>query len=145
MTRTHKILVALSALLPAAGLAAAGARIQAGDSTRGASLFRLHCASCHGRDARGDGPLGKNLGAPPTDLRDVAFLLQRGDSELQTAIAQGGKAVKRSFTMPAFASQIAPLDVWDIVAFLRQGQPMISDYFPGAARFAARSYPLEGE
>ena len=34
----------------------------------GASLFSSYCTSCHGRDARGDGPAANALAASPKDL-----------------------------------------------------------------------------
>lgn len=142
---TRAVLVPLLLALPAAGLAAS-APLLTGDAGRGAALFRLHCAACHGRTGTGDGPLAKNLGAPaPTDLRDVAFLMQRGDDQLQRAIAGGGRAFKGSFTMPAFAGQLSTLDLWDLVAHIRTAQPSIAGLFPTAVRYTARSFALEGE
>ncbi|MDX1431992.1 MAG: cytochrome c [Gammaproteobacteria bacterium] len=41
----------------------------------GAEEFRHACASCHGADARGDGPLAQLLVVPPPDLTRLA----RGD------------------------------------------------------------------
>ena len=38
------------------------------------------CASCHGREGHGDGPLSQNLPAKPIDLRD-ASLFKRGVTE----------------------------------------------------------------
>jgi mono/diheme cytochrome c family protein len=38
----------------------------------GARLFSTHCATCHGRDARGDGPLAGQLRRPPPDLTKYA-------------------------------------------------------------------------
>jgi mono/diheme cytochrome c family protein len=34
--------------------------------------YQRHCASCHGMDARGDGPLAKYLTVKPADLTQVA-------------------------------------------------------------------------
>lgn len=144
MNRTLPLVV-LAALVAATAFAAPAPRAVSGDVARGASLFRLHCASCHGLDARGDGPLAPQLGAPaPTNLRDVAFLMQRGDDDLEKAIAQGGKA-KGSFTMPAFAGQLGILDIWDLVAFVRDGQPSVGEYFPAAARFTAKAYTFDAD
>jgi len=38
----------------------------------GAELFETHCASCHGADARGNGPAASALNVPPTDLTRIA-------------------------------------------------------------------------
>jgi mono/diheme cytochrome c family protein len=38
----------------------------------GGSLFRTYCASCHGTEAKGDGPLAENLRIRPADLTLIA-------------------------------------------------------------------------
>ncbi|HEX9187302.1 MAG TPA: c-type cytochrome [Vicinamibacteria bacterium] len=38
----------------------------------GAYAFRTYCASCHGTDGRGDGPLAENLRFHPPDLTLIA-------------------------------------------------------------------------
>lgn len=38
----------------------------------GEPRFQRYCASCHGADARGDGPVGRALQVPPPDLRRIA-------------------------------------------------------------------------
>jgi mono/diheme cytochrome c family protein len=38
----------------------------------GAYAFRTHCASCHGVDAKGEGPLAENLHFRPPDLTLIA-------------------------------------------------------------------------
>jgi mono/diheme cytochrome c family protein len=38
----------------------------------GESVFRSYCASCHGLDARGNGPAARALNVPPADLRRIA-------------------------------------------------------------------------
>jgi mono/diheme cytochrome c family protein len=53
----------------AAGFAAAA---QAEDSDIGKSEFRSSCASCHGTDARGRGPVSDQLKTPPPDLTMLA-------------------------------------------------------------------------
>jgi len=38
----------------------------------GASLFKTYCASCHGKAAKGDGPLAEHLRFRPPDLTLIA-------------------------------------------------------------------------
>lgn len=38
----------------------------------GRTLYLRYCASCHGRDGRGDGPVAPSLGEKPTDLTQIA-------------------------------------------------------------------------
>ena len=39
---------------------------------QGRDLFRIHCATCHGESARGDGPSAKSLKPAPKDLTRLA-------------------------------------------------------------------------
>lgn len=41
-------------------------------AARGERSFRTYCASCHGKEAKGDGPLAKDLRAAPADLTQLA-------------------------------------------------------------------------
>ena len=38
----------------------------------GAGLYQQHCASCHGMDGRGDGPVATALVVPPSDLTMIS-------------------------------------------------------------------------
>jgi len=130
----------LGALLGAGSARAETAQI--GVPSNGALLFRVNCAACHGVDGRGQGPLTPQLAVSPGDLRDPAFLSTRSDDDLMTVIARGGVARKRSKTMPAFPT-ISDLDRWDLVAFLRQNELKVADFFPHARYFTAKAYPLD--
>jgi hypothetical protein len=41
-------------------------------SMYGPDLYRAYCATCHGRDGKGDGPVAAALKKPPTDLTVLA-------------------------------------------------------------------------
>lgn len=60
--------VLLAAAAPAGSAAGqAAALVQAGGDT-----FQRHCASCHGSDAKGTGPVAPLLRTPPPDLTAIA-------------------------------------------------------------------------
>ncbi|HTF36041.1 MAG TPA: cytochrome c [Myxococcota bacterium] len=42
------------------------------DEVRGGELYRRYCASCHGVEGRGDGPLAASLNQKPADLTTLA-------------------------------------------------------------------------
>ncbi len=46
--------------------------LAAGSPDEGKRLFALHCAACHGSDARGEGTVGGALEANPADLTRLA-------------------------------------------------------------------------
>jgi len=40
--------------------------------TSGSAVYKTYCAVCHGKEARGDGPLAENLRHAPPDLTTLA-------------------------------------------------------------------------
>ena len=42
-------------------------------SIQGKDLFKSYCASCHGLDAKGHGPMAASLKVAPSDLRRIAI------------------------------------------------------------------------
>jgi mono/diheme cytochrome c family protein len=72
----RKPLAAACCLLPLFG--ANGALAQSSFLTsselisEGEVLFGLYCASCHGADARGGGPVAGEMKTPPPSLREIA-------------------------------------------------------------------------
>jgi len=67
--------LALIAAFAAVGLAQKGAK-QADDklmgSLRGPDLFQAYCATCHGKDAKGNGPAAASLKIHPADLTTIS-------------------------------------------------------------------------
>lgn len=67
--------IALIPLLLLAAFAATGATAPAEDpalaAAMGRTTYRLSCASCHGADAKGNGPVAEYLKVPPADLTKI--------------------------------------------------------------------------
>ncbi len=42
------------------------------EAINGNALYNAYCASCHGTDGRGDGPVAKSLKVAPSDLTRIA-------------------------------------------------------------------------
>jgi mono/diheme cytochrome c family protein len=60
-------------VLMAAGSAARGEQADKGMATvAGSFTFKTYCASCHGKEAKGDGPLADSLRFRPPDLTLLA-------------------------------------------------------------------------
>jgi mono/diheme cytochrome c family protein len=72
-------------LLGALLLCAPAPSSASGDAERGAQRFRELCASCHGRDGAGLGPVAASLKRPPPDLRRIA--MRRGGHFPEAEIA----------------------------------------------------------
>jgi mono/diheme cytochrome c family protein len=62
--------ILLAVALGAAAMSGAGAEDLAGYS--GAELYRSYCASCHGVEAQGDGPVASSLRVEVPDLTRIA-------------------------------------------------------------------------
>jgi mono/diheme cytochrome c family protein len=86
------------------------------ESMYGPDLYRLYCATCHGRDGKGGGPAAAALKVPPPDLTVLARR-QNGvfpESEVETII-RGGTAVAAhgSDEMPVWGPIFRALDPSD--------------------------------
>lgn len=93
---------------------AASARPFAATSiAHGAQLYRDNCATCHGVDGYGDGPLATTLPIKPPDLA-AGHLLHHLDGDLFWWISHG----IANTPMPAFASVLSPNACWDVIEFL---------------------------
>ena len=88
------ILAVLAAAAPSTAWAQQTSEAVLG-GTDGGSLFRTYCASCHGKEAKGDGPLADNLRVRPPDLTLLAKK-NKGtfDADLVYRIIDGREPVK---------------------------------------------------
>jgi cytochrome c6 len=96
---------ALFAALVATTLPASG---HAADINKGAELYRLHCAACHGGDGRPLMPGATDFSRPSSLLKpDLALL----------GVMRAGKGA-----MPAYQGQLRDREMLDIIAHLRTHQ-----------------------
>lgn len=56
----------------AAGCASNSREVLPPSGESGAALYRLNCASCHGAEGRGDGPVAKSMAVTVPDLTRIA-------------------------------------------------------------------------
>lgn len=122
--RTPFRLVACSGLLIAALVVMAEANQTTGprtpplvdESMYGPDLFKLYCATCHGPDARGRGPVASRLTTPPPDLTLLAHrnggVYPRGRVKSSIA-AGGGTPTHGSVDMPVWGPIFRGLDPSD--------------------------------
>lgn len=102
--------------------AAAGARVTAlrGDPAAGAKLYATYCASCHGSEGKGDGPVATSLKPPPANHADHVYMGTLSDEHLYTVIAQGGATVGKSPMMAPWRGVINDQGIRDLIAFIRK-------------------------
>jgi len=75
-------------------------------SMSGGDLFRFYCASCHGRDGKGDGPIAAALTRRPPDLTTIA---RRNGGPFPTDQVAGFVTGNRE---PTLAHGSAEMPVW---------------------------------
>ncbi len=85
-----------SALVPLAAVASGQQTAEAVlAGTTGDQLFKTYCASCHGKSAKGDGPLADSLRTRPADLTLIAKRNgDKFDSDKVYRIVDGRQPVK---------------------------------------------------
>lgn len=111
------------------------------DADIGRSHYYTHCATCHGLEGRGDGPMAGVLTVPPTNLTELAAqnggtfplirVVKRIDGR-DPLVAHGspmpvfGDYFEGSFDVPMKAPSGQPIfasrPVVDLVAYLRELQ-----------------------
>jgi mono/diheme cytochrome c family protein len=84
------------------------------DRFSGAILFQLHCASCHGEDARGNGPVAEFISVKVPDLTQISAAHGGSFPEDEVFRIIDGQA-----EMPAHGSRHMP--VWGYEFFGQQG------------------------
>ncbi len=89
-------------------------RYSGGSIARGAALYRLRCAGCHGPSGAGDGPGARSTRARPADLR-APHTADHTAGDLFWWITHG---ISRS-GMPGVGEQVSEDQRWDLVNFVR--------------------------
>ena len=84
---------------------------------RGRTLYKTHCAACHGEGGKGDGPAASAMKPPPRDHTDRAYMSTLTDQDLVQVISLGG-AIRGKPLMPP-NPQITGRDLHALVAFTR--------------------------
>ena len=115
--RRRSKLVAKGALLVGAGALVAGLVVSSARADDGKALFEKNCQACHGTSGKGDGPAGKMLKPPPGDLATV--LKGKSDADIAKVIKEGGKAVGKSASMPAYGSRMSDAQIQDVVQYIK--------------------------
>jgi mono/diheme cytochrome c family protein len=96
---------------------------------RGEALFQTHCAICHGREGRGDGPSAAGLNPQPADLT-ATHVDDHTDGDIFWWLTYGIAGT----AMPSFEQTLSEIERWELIHFirsLRHGVPAAAA-FPGA-------------
>jgi mono/diheme cytochrome c family protein len=91
-----------------------------GDPVRGAEIYALYCATCHGATGKGDGPAGMALNPRAADHTNAAYMGSLSDAHIYQVINKGGMSVGKSPLMAPWGSIVNDQDIRALVAFIRQ-------------------------
>lgn len=97
----------------------------------GRRTYELHCVSCHGAKAEGDGPKAASLRKWPPTLTG-ALLWQRMEGELFWRIRHGMRDHAGEQTMPGFAAYLDDTQTWEVIDFLKANAAGVSAVATGA-------------
>jgi S-disulfanyl-L-cysteine oxidoreductase SoxD len=80
---------------------------------RGAELYRITCAVCHGEQGRGDGPVGRKFDPSPVDL-SKPYTQDQADGQLFFTLTRGRVA------MPFYRDALSQSERWDVINYIRR-------------------------
>lgn len=83
---------------------------------RGAALYSVNCALCHGETGLGDGSVAEKLSRKPANLT-APNVLQLDDGAIYLIISDGVKNL-----MPALRENLTVRERWDVVNYVRKLQ-----------------------
>ncbi len=85
---------------------------------QGSVLYAQQCASCHGADGKGQGPLAAAQPVWPPNLTGP-LLWRRADGDLLWHILHGTRDRRGAPTMPAFGGRLGEADAWALIDFMK--------------------------
>jgi mono/diheme cytochrome c family protein len=110
----------------------------------GAALYRAHCASCHGRSGRGDGPVGEFLKVPPADLTQIANHAHGAFPSAQVSRIIDGRQLVRAHgdsKMPVWGDAFSQSLTHEDEATVRQKIDALVNYLRSIQERHARAEP----
>ena len=92
----------------------------AADAAKGKDLFQQRCASCHGAEGKGDGPIALGLPADmkPRNLAEGVFKVATDDAKLLELLKKGGSGMGLNALMPP-QPDLKDEDLTNIITFVR--------------------------
>jgi mono/diheme cytochrome c family protein len=88
-------------------------------ATHARSNYLAYCAACHGPEGLGNGWNAQFLAAKPTMHANAQFMSTRTDDTLFDGIYSGSYILGKSPLMPPWGQSFTPLEIRELVAYLR--------------------------
>ncbi len=86
-------------------------------AAQGKDQFASLCASCHGDDAKGDGPAASALNPKPANLVEV--VPNASDAYLFWRVSEGGGFAPFNSAMPAHKDTMSETQIWQVITYLQ--------------------------
>lgn len=101
------------------------ANVAAQDVDEGQKIYQTYCATCHGMDAKGSGPMAATLILQPTDLTQLSALNDGVFPTTRAAMRIDGRdpLVSHGSPMPVYGPYFEGAD---FTMKLETGQPMMT-------------------
>ena len=96
------------------GVAVAARTVQAQDAKQ---AYEKSCVMCHGAGGKGDGPASKAMKPPPQPF--ATGLSGTSDADIAKIIKEGGKAVGKAASMPAYGSKFSDEQIQGLVQYIK--------------------------
>lgn len=90
-------------------------------ASAGKEIFDHNCASCHGENGSGEGPLSASLLPRPISLAKAQPDLT--DAYLYWRISEGGAFAPFRSSMPAWRTLMDEPSIWQLVSYIRSLRP----------------------
>jgi cytochrome c oxidase cbb3-type subunit III len=104
-----------------AGTTPARAGVAIADSASSTpELYMRHCADCHGKSGKGDGPRALNSKMEIHSFADCDWMSMRSDATLFLVIGQGSGAVGLPAQMPGFSGKLSDTQISKLVTYIRR-------------------------
>ena len=85
--------------------------VDKGSIKNGEAVFKRYCYACHGKDAKGGGPIAKQFKLEPANLRKLGHKLPDHHFFMQISHGPGD--------MPAWNDVLTPEQIVDLTAYIR--------------------------
>ena len=105
------------ALAAMAGYAFTGLMASVAVAQDAKAAYDKNCVACHGAAGKGDGAAAKMLKPPPQDF--ATALKGKSDADVAKVIKEGGKAVGKSPSMPAYGSKLSDDQIKGVVDYIK--------------------------
>ena len=80
---------------------------------RGREMYETHCLVCHGKQGRGNGPVGQKFVPQPMEL-NFDYVQLQPDGQIFYTISHG------SIAMPPYRQAMPAIDRWHLVNYIKE-------------------------